>query len=197
MDKETVGGGVLIVTAGIGWSTGKRKKWFKWIGWGAIAFGIGVIVYGTVKDRPVPPPPIAVSASTGGAASVGQSGGVTAGTYTRTAIMPGVNPEELARRKKIREDLGHYIERLLAYDVAVRGGWDEETIKRAHREDPSGEIYQYLQKNLDESYAARFIYPEVEDLSTKNYDNQYIGQAQSESARAHIKFLHKVVDELK
>lgn len=186
----------MIVSSGIGWATGRRPKWVKRIGQGVAAFGAVVLIYGAVKERPVPPPTFAVSASTGGAASLGQSGGITAGSY-RATITPGVTSEELARKKKIRKDLGGYIERLLAYDVAVRSGWSQEEIKRTHSEDPSGEIQQYLRDNLDESYAARFIYPEIEDLKTKKYDNPYIGQAQSESARAHIRFLHKVVDDYK
>ena len=106
--------------------------------------------------------------------------------------------EEVTRKKRIREQLGKFRERLLSYEVAVRSGWDAEMMKRSHREDPSSDIEQYLRDNLDEYYAARFIYPEVEDLSKKKYDvNPYIGQGESESARAKLRFLDKIMDDIK
>lgn len=196
MDKEIISGGLLIVTAGIGWSTGKRRNWVKRIGWAAATFGIGVIVYGTFKGKPVPPPTVAISAATGGAASMGQTGGITAGSY-RATIYPSVTPEERARKKKIREQLGIFITRLWAQDVAARSGWSAEERIERKATDPSYEIQEYLKANLDESYSTRFLYPEPEDLSKRDYSNTYIGRAESETARTRIKFLTKVIEELK
>lgn len=110
------------------------------------------------------------------------------------------SPEEVARKKRIREQLGKFVGKLMAQDLAARSGWSPEFRKTHNAEDPLPEIQKYLRENLDESYATRVVYPEVEDLA-KKYDNpnqgQYQGQGESELARMRIRFLNKTIDELK
>lgn len=112
--------------------------------------------------------------------------------------VPALSRDEIEKRKKIRDQLGNFRLKLLAYEGTARFGWDNETRKRNHQEDPSPEIEQYLKENLGGYYSARFMYPNVEDLSKKKYDpNPYIGQGESEAARAKIRFLDKIAEDLK
>lgn len=157
-------------------------------------------MWGLFAESPAVPSTQTATASTGGAASVGQSGGITAGTYSKTTVLPGVTPEELARRKKVREKLGKFIERLWLKDQAARFGWNAEERKKHNFENIIPEIQQYLKENLDESYATRFAYPEAKNLAPLDFNNRqtpYQGQAESESTREKIRFLTKVIEDLK
>ncbi|OGS08229.1 MAG: hypothetical protein A2270_10380 [Elusimicrobia bacterium RIFOXYA12_FULL_51_18] len=122
--------------------------------------------------------------------------------YISGAISKPTNSQNESHKKKIRGDLGEFIKELLGCEQRFRmghgNGSDEESKKlRNQCSQLNKSIKDYLETNLDLSYSVNFDYPEVENLNPDHYKYRFENQAQSDSYRAQIRYLKKVINEQK
>lgn len=196
MDKWNIAGFAATV---IGIGMAPLKKVPKWVSYGIISIGV-VILLSVMFINPTP----SSNHSETKAESINQIDSITNAGNNNTIIynqqQKAISDEkEKARKKKIREDLSAFIEKLQTLDMAFRGGWSLEEMERQGVKDAAANAFQYLKKNFDESYARHFNNPLAGEKRDEKEDHrqQYQGQGMSELTEAQIRYLEKIIEENK
>ncbi len=108
-----------------------------------------------------------------------------------------VEKEDNRNKRMIREQLAVFITEGWKYDGYARGvnlKQGQEWISDYNNWQAS--VIKFLTKNLDSSYAEQFNRPESQNLMPRMVET-YQGEGMSESIRAKIRYLEKVIDEQK